>query len=50
MATVAGVTLRILSGLAVRGAFEGGIVAEYEAKTGNHFFDTNPALPPKSLP
>jgi len=35
MATVAGVTLRILSGLAVRGAFEGGIVAEYEAKTGN---------------
>ncbi|NKE43603.1 ABC transporter substrate-binding protein [Roseomonas frigidaquae] len=30
-----GVTLRILSGLAVRGAFEGGIVAEYEASTGN---------------
>lgn len=35
MATVTGVTLRILSGLAVRGAFEGGIVADYEASTGN---------------
>jgi len=28
-------TLRILSGLAVRGAFEGGIIADYEAKTGH---------------
>lgn len=35
MATVSGVTLRILSGLVVRGAFEGGIVADYEASTGN---------------
>jgi molybdate transport system substrate-binding protein len=36
MATPAsGVTLRILSGLAVRGAFEGGIIADYEARTGN---------------
>jgi molybdate transport system substrate-binding protein len=30
-----GVTINIMSGLAVRGAFEGGIVAEYEARTGN---------------
>nr|WP_314072508.1 substrate-binding domain-containing protein [uncultured Roseococcus sp.] len=30
-----GATLRILSGLAVRGAFEGGIIADYEARTGN---------------
>lgn len=28
-------TLRILSGLAVRGAFEGGIIQEYEARTGH---------------
>lgn len=35
MAKAAGVTIRILSGLAVRGAFEGGIVADYEASTGN---------------
>lgn len=35
MANAAGVTLRILSGLAVRGAFEGGIVADYEAASGN---------------
>jgi molybdate transport system substrate-binding protein len=35
MANVSGATLRILSGLAVRGAFEGGIVADYEAATGN---------------
>lgn len=35
MATESGVTLRILSGLAVRGAFEGGIVADYEASSGN---------------
>lgn len=28
-------TLRILSGLAVRGAFEGGIIGDYEARTGN---------------
>lgn len=30
-----GVTITIMSGLAVRGAFEGGIVADYEARTGN---------------
>ncbi|MDB5416158.1 MAG: Extracellular solute-binding protein [Rubritepida sp.] len=30
-----GVTLRILSGLAVRGAFEGGIISDYEGRTGN---------------
>ncbi len=30
-----GVTLKIMSGLAVRGAFEGGIVRDYEARTGN---------------
>lgn len=36
MATPAsGTTLRILSGLAVRGAFEGGIIQDYEARTGN---------------
>ncbi|WP_159993910.1 substrate-binding domain-containing protein [Roseomonas sp. 18066] len=28
-------TVRIWSGLAVRGAFEGGIIADYEARTGN---------------
>ncbi|WP_421995072.1 substrate-binding domain-containing protein [Roseococcus sp.] len=33
--SASGVTLRILSGLAVRGAFEGGIMADYEARTGN---------------
>lgn len=36
MATPAsGTTLRILSGLAVRGAFEGGIIQDYEARSGN---------------
>jgi molybdate transport system substrate-binding protein len=30
-----GITLKIMSGLAVRGAFEGGIVSNYEARTGN---------------
>ncbi|HEY4250726.1 MAG TPA: substrate-binding domain-containing protein [Roseomonas sp.] len=35
VAEASGVTLRILSGLAVRGAFEGGIMAAYEAHTGH---------------